>query len=471
MLTASLCVSASIAAPQKGSMTDPRDGKTYKTVKIGDQVWMAENLAFEINEINGKLGSTNDCLILGGNGKKANCKKYGRYYSAMAAATTACPDGWRLPGAAEFKKLLDYTGNSIDLKSKKGWNTYQQPSGNGTDKYGFNAQPSGGCVVAQDAKCAYMDEGKYAYFWTSSMQWNSAEDAILQQSEPEGVAYAFLGAPHADYGFDVAPQKKAIWMWYPVRCIQNEKKNVGDDLMKNLKFSKNIDQVLKDVARLQTTGKTSDRRSKADGDSNDGGRGVGDGLAGLLNGSGGGIAASQKGAMTDSRDGKKYKTVAIGKQTWMAENLNYKTAYSYCYEDKISNCAKYGRLYIWEAALKACPIGWHLPSKEEFDVLVDAVGGIDIAGRKLKSAVSWNENGNGSDEVSFVALPAGYMQNYGRKEKGGYYKYEGFYAGFHSSTGAGSEDAFGMHLGSDSDDADLGISNILNGFSVRCLKD
>lgn len=230
MLTASLCVSASIAAPQKGSITDPRDGKTYKTVKVGDQVWMAENLAFEINEINGNPGSTNDCLILGGDGKKANCKKYGRYYSAMAAATTACPDGWRLPSAAEFKKLLDYVGNSIDLKSKKGWNTYQQPSGNGKDKYGFNALPSGGCIVAKDGKCAYMDEGKYAYFWTSSMQWNSAEDAILQQSEPEGVAYAFLGAPHADYGFDVAPQKKAISMWYPVRCIQDEEKNVGDGL-------------------------------------------------------------------------------------------------------------------------------------------------------------------------------------------------------------------------------------------------
>ena len=300
MLTASLCVSASIAAPQKGSMTDPRDGKTYKTVKIGDQVWMAENLALEITEINGNPGSTNVCFSLASNGKKVNCKKYGQFYSALAASV-ACPDGWRLPSAAEFKKLLDYTGNSIDLKSKKRWNTYQQPSGNGKDKYGFNALPSGGCIVAQDGECAYLDEGNYAYFWTSSMQ-----------SDPLALVYAFLGAPHADYGFDVSPIEQNFW--YPVRCIQDEEKNVGDDLMKNLKFSKNIDQVLKDVARLQTTGKTSDRRSKADGGSNDGGRGVGDGLAGLLNGSGGGIEASQKGAMTDSRDGKKYKAVAIGKQ-------------------------------------------------------------------------------------------------------------------------------------------------------------
>jgi hypothetical protein len=55
-----------------------------------------------------------------------------------------------------------------------------------------------------------MDEGNYAYFWTSTMQ-----------SNPEVAVYAFLGAPHADYGFDVAPQKKGIWMWYPIRCLKN----------------------------------------------------------------------------------------------------------------------------------------------------------------------------------------------------------------------------------------------------------
>ena len=82
------------------------------------------------------------------------------------------------------------------------------------------------------------------------------------------------------------------------------------------------------------------------------------------------------GTFTDSRDGKTYKTVNIGNQIWMAENLNYDIGKgSYCYDNDSANCSKYGRLYTLEAAKRAVPRGWHLPSKSEFDQLLSNLGG------------------------------------------------------------------------------------------------
>jgi len=115
----------------------------------------------------------------------------------------------------------------------------------------------------------------------------------------------------------------------------------------------------------------------------------------------------------DPRDKKVYKTVTIGKQVWMAENLAFDEPGSKCYNNDPANCQKYGRLYDWETAKKACPTGWHLPSNDEWQVLVNFAGGNGIAGKKLKAKEGWNNcggtSGNGTDDYGFAALPGGYF--------------------------------------------------------------
>ncbi|MCK4944099.1 MAG: hypothetical protein KAS65_11000 [Candidatus Aminicenantes bacterium] len=81
------------------------------------------------------------------------------------------------------------------------------------------------------------------------------------------------------------------------------------------------------------------------------------------------ISARDAGYFLDSRDGQKYATVKIGDSIWLAQNFNYKVKTSWIYDNKEENEQKYGRLYTWEAALKACPDGWHLPTDEEWKTL------------------------------------------------------------------------------------------------------
>lgn len=117
--------------------------------------------------------------------------------------------------------------------------------------------------------------------------------------------------------------------------------------------------------------------------------------------------------LTDPRDGKKYRTVKIGNQVWMAENINYKPKdgwvfrKSFCYDSNEENCEKYGRYYARDVVMKVCPTGWHMPSKKEFEVLINEVGGDSIAGKKLKSNYGWNNENNGTDSLGFSAFPAG----------------------------------------------------------------
>jgi uncharacterized protein (TIGR02145 family) len=126
-----------------------------------------------------------------------------------------------------------------------------------------------------------------------------------------------------------------------------------------------------------------------------------------------GLQVSQ-GSMTDERDGQVYKTVTIGKQTWMAENLNY--AYlqptstldssSWCYNNEPDSCAKYGRLYLWSAAVEACPEKWHLPSQSEMETLIIAM---DYNASLMKSTSGWMDYSDGLDSYGITILPAGLL--------------------------------------------------------------
>lgn len=110
----------------------------------------------------------------------------------------------------------------------------------------------------------------------------------------------------------------------------------------------------------------------------------------------------------DTRDGRVYKTVRIGNQLWIAENLNYipSDSSSRCYGGKDENCVIYGRLYNWNSAVVACPAGSHLPSSEEWQIMEKYVLTLGQVGPLLKSTQGWG-SGGGSDSLGFQALPGG----------------------------------------------------------------
>jgi len=121
---------------------------------------------------------------------------------------------------------------------------------------------------------------------------------------------------------------------------------------------------------------------------------------------------------TDSRDGKTYRMATIDGRTWMAENLNFEAEGSKCYDNKPDNCRKYGRLYDWETAVKACPAGWRIPHDKEWEMLMDyasytAGDSIDEwkfkSSTRLKSSRSWKYGMiyTATDDYGFSALPGG----------------------------------------------------------------
>jgi uncharacterized protein (TIGR02145 family) len=194
-------------------------------------------------------------------------------------------------------------------------------------------------------------------------------------------------------------------------------------------------------------------------------------------------------SILDIRDGKKYKTVLIDTQCWMAENLNtgtmiQNTEYQtdndtiekYCYHDSIENCEVYGGLYAWNELMQfldnsgaqgICPAGWHIPANSEFAVLINYLGGVSVAGDAMKEAgtVHWQEPNTGTNSSGFTALPGG------ASYEGGFFALINQVGHFWTSTEENGSQAimkflwnYSSYIAEDYNFKELG-------FSVRCLKD
>jgi uncharacterized protein (TIGR02145 family) len=166
-------------------------------------------------------------------------------------------------------------------------------------------------------------------------------------------------------------------------------------------------------------------------------------------------AKLQTGTILDIRDGKSYKTVKIGMQYWMSENLNFQAENSYCYGDDPNNCTKYGRLYEWDAAKLSCPAQWRLPADSDWLMLTTYIGGTEKAGYKL----------NIYGPYGFKGLFAGRRVSYGE------YFYLGTVGIFWTATEADKDNAITKTIAPGNQAVVNTNYSKYNAYSVRCVAD
>jgi len=156
-------------------------------------------------------------------------------------------------------------------------------------------------------------------------------------------------------------------------------------------------------------------------------------------------SSSVAGTFTDPRDGQTYRIVTIGEQSWFAENLNYdggNGSKGKCYENKAANCNTYGRLYDWNEAKTICPSGWRLPSKKDWEDLIQFAGGNLESAKHLRAKEGWLNCGSCEDTYGFSALPGGY----GGSIETGVFKVIGESGLWWTSTETGSNHAYQVFM-------------------------
>ena len=449
------------------AFTDSRDNKAYWKVTIGKQTWMAENLNFAA-EGSKCYGNSN-----------ANCEKYGRLYT-WDAANSACPSGWHLPSDDEWTTLVEYAGGSsaagTKLKSSTGWNSFRGVP-KGTDDYGFSALPGG----HGESGGSFSWVGRNGYWWNATLAGgNGAWNREMDYSS-KGVGYdidnmtdLFSVRCVADSGTQT-PTTYTVMFDANGGTVSPVSGETGENgTLASLPEPLKSGYTFAGWYTAATDGTQVTEGTVFGGNST---------IYARWNTSSGGGGAT----FTDSRDGKTYKKVTIGTQVWMAENLNYDVpdnTSDVCYNNNESNCTQYGRLYNWSTAMGidakynstywgegdekhqgVCPVGWHVPSDAEWTALTDFVGGALTAGTKLKSTSRWYNNGNGTDQYGFSALPSG------DEYSGGHFFNTGHYGNWWSATEYNADYAWFRHMYYNYEYVGRSHDRKTYSFSVRCVAD
>ena len=384
-----------------GTMTDPRDGKVYRTVVVNGLTWLAENLNFYDTTDYPLLKEKSRCY----DDDEKNCELLGRLYARDAAMNDSrcsfggwceldsepvqgiCPEGWHIPTKTEIDGLISFVGedNARDIMSAKGWNDNVSP---GRDLYGLSFAGEGDL-----SGTSFGARGEYGHTWVyiaSSAQYylvvQGAENTLLLHDFSDRVVYV---ATRCIKDNGIVPSSSSIKSSSSVSSSSVSSSSVSSSSVSSSSAKSSSSSVISSASKEN-----------------------------FFN------PDVAYGTLKDSRDGQVYKTVEINGITWMAENLNFAgdtdwplpKSYSYCYGGLAANCELYGRLYDRAAAMNSttcgygkscslydgfnrgvCPDGWHIPSEEEVDDLMDFTFGDR---KTLRSAAGWvdtesNVNGSG----------------------------------------------------------------------------
>ena len=362
---------------EENEICDPRDFKVYRTTEIGALIWTAENLRYKVEGSRCFEDQDSNCIKFGRLYNWAQAMDIKSYYLRNTAENSIhkpyhqgiCMPGWHVPDTLEWKYLMSYT----DIVDE--------------DPYGFNILHSG-----------YYNN-YFFYYWECDNQFfTSTESDELDYYIDRNIDTFFDETIPASrvYSYSVDPKDKAIYSeskshGFSLRCVKDTLlMEMVIPSCSSVESSSSAEQSSSSIEESSSSVDTCLTIQKKSWD--------------YLN------PNVEYEIFQDDRDGHCYKSVQIGEQVWMAENLNYVDSIAHaffagkthCLGDSPDSCEIFGRFYTQDAAIKACPEGWHLPKSGEIQTLLENAN--DMA---LKSAKwPWQESG-ATNESGFSALPLG----------------------------------------------------------------